>query len=286
MKVVVLGAGGQLGAVMATVARSAGHDVIAWTRSEADITNARAITAQLTASRPEVIFNCAAWASVDAAEDAPTEALAANATALRTLAAVANNVNATLVHYSTDFVFDGREAGDNTEERAANPRGVYATSKLIGEWFAAESRSHYVLRVESLFGGRAAKSSVDKILDNLMAGEAVRAFADRTVTPSYVVDVAHASLAAATRRIPDGVYHCVNSGTTNWLELTKELASIASTPTPDIVPVNMADLNMRVSRPLNAAMSNAKLAAAGINMPNWRDALRRYVEARLQRAHR
>jgi dTDP-4-dehydrorhamnose reductase len=280
MRVVVLGAGGQLGRVVAEMAESRGHDVRAWTRADANITNPQAVTARLIAAQPEVLFNCAAWASVDDAEDAPSAVLAVNALAPRTLARAANTLGAVLVHYSTDFVFDGTLPGPNTEDREPNPRGVYATSKLIGEWMAQDATAHYVLRVESLFGGRAAKSSVDQILKKLAEGSEVRAFADRTVTPSYVHDVAHASLTIVERRIPSGVYHCVNTGVTDWLTLAREVAAAAGVSDPHIVPVNMADLTMRVPRPLNAALSNAKLATAGITMPTWQDAIRRYVAGR------
>jgi dTDP-4-dehydrorhamnose reductase len=282
MKIVVLGAGGQLGQVVTDAAVARGHDVTSWTRAEANITDAHQLTSQLHAAAPDAIFNCAAWASVDDAEDSPSAVLAVNALAVRTLARVANAINAVLVHYSTDFVFDGRTPGPNTEDREPNPSGVYAVSKLLGEWMAADAARHYILRVESLFGGRAAKSSVDVMLQRVADGAEIRAFADRTVTPSYVVDVAEASLDLVERQVTPGIYHCVNSGVTTWLELAHEVARLAGRPDAAIVPVNMAELTMRVPRPLNAAMDNAKLARVGITMPDWRDALSRYVAHRLR----
>ncbi|MBW8868459.1 MAG: NAD(P)-dependent oxidoreductase, partial [Acidobacteria bacterium] len=229
---------------------------------------------------PKCIINCSAFAQVDEAEDAPLAALAVNAIAVRSLARIAADLNAVLVHYSTDFVFDGLTSGAHTEELAPNPSGVYATSKLLGEWFAAETPRHYVLRVESLFGGATPKSSVDTLLSGILEGKLVTAFSDRTVSPSYVVDVADATLAIIERQIPYGLYHCVNSGSTTWDVLTRELAKLAGRPNAVINTARMADLDMRVRRPLNAAMSNEKLRTAGIPMPTWQDALARHVRVR------
>lgn len=286
MKIVVLGAAGQLGGAMLDAAVAAGHTTTGLTRRDVDLTDTAALTTRLTAEAPDALINCAAFSQVDQAEDAPVEALAVNAMAVRTLARVASDLGATLVHYSTDFVFDGTIAGPNTEDRAPHPSGVYATSKLLGEWFAAETPRHYILRVESLFGGATPKSSVDALLDGILGGRIVTAFSDRTVTPSYVVDVAAATLKILERAISYGLYHCVNSGTTTWEVLTRELARLANRPDAAINTARMADLSMRVRRPLNAALANDKLRAAGVDMPTWQDALARHVHNRVARETR
>jgi dTDP-4-dehydrorhamnose reductase len=283
MKIAVLGAAGQLGAAMRAAAAER-HDAIGLTRRDVDVTDAAALTQILTKAAPECIINCSAFAQVDEAEDAPLAALAVNAIAVRSLARISASLNATLVHYSTDFVFDGLTPGLHTEELAPNPSGVYASSKLLGEWFAADAPKRYVLRVESLFGGAAPKSSVDTLLDGILAGRTVTAFSDRSVSPSYVVDVAGATLAMVERQIPYGLYHCVNSGSTTWDQLTHELARLAHRPDAPIATARMADLKMRVRRPLHAALSNDKLRAAGIPMPSWQDALARHVAQRIARS--
>ena len=159
----------------------------------------------------------------------------------------------------------------------SNPRGAYASSKLLGEWFAASVPAHYVLRVESLFGGPRARSSVDKILDNLKEGREVRAFVDRTVSPRFVDDVVHATMALLEPKAPTGVYHCVNSGWTTWSGLARELAQLIHRPDAAIVDIPMASASLVAPRPKFAALSNDKLAAQGIAMPTWQDALRRHV---------
>jgi dTDP-4-dehydrorhamnose reductase len=277
--VLVLGAGGQLGEGM-SMQLSAQHEVVARTRGELDLSDADAVSSTVASICPDVIVNCAAYTNVDGAQQEPVAALDANAWAVRTLARAADEIDATLVHFSTDFVFDGNTTRPYQETDEPNPRGTYAASKLLGEWFAVETPKHYVLRVESLFGGPRAQSSIDRILDGLLAGTPVRAFSDRTVSPSYVDDVVSATAALLERRAPYGLYHCVNTGWTTWATLAEELARLIDRPNATIIRVPMADAGLPTPRPQFAALSNAKLAAAGIIMPTWQDAVARYLAQR------
>jgi dTDP-4-dehydrorhamnose reductase len=118
---------------------------------------------------------------------------------------------------------------------------------------------------------------VDKIVQNLVNGQEVRAFADRTVSPSYVEDVVAATSELLHRRPASGVYHCVNSGWTTWSGIARELAMLVKRPGASIVDVNMGDANLLAPRPKFAALDNGKLTAAGIPMPTWQEALQRYV---------
>jgi dTDP-4-dehydrorhamnose reductase len=273
----ILGAAGQLGDAM-TRGLADRYDVLARTRSELDIAAPRA-DEQITGLRPDVIINCAAYNAVDAAETHPVDALAANALALRTLARAATTLGATLVHYGTDFVFDGCTERPYVETDLPNPRSTYGTSKLLGEWFAMETPRHYVLRVESLFGGERAGSSIDKIAATVRAGGEVRAFSDRTVSPSYVADVVVATRQLLERQAPYGLYHCVNSGWTTWLTMAQTIAEILGCPDATITAVKMAEAGLIAGRPQFAALSNDKLTRAGILMPTWEDAIRRYLQA-------
>ncbi len=271
----MLGAGGQLGAAMVQAFASEAH-VVGLTHAELDVTDQAAVRDTVRSVAPSLVVNCAAYTKVDEAEREAVTALATNALAVRTLAREAAEIGATLVHYSTDFVFDGTGDRPYREEDDPNPRSVYATSKLLGEWFAADAPRHYVLRVESLFGGPRRKSSVDKIVDGLMAGEAVRVFVDRTVSPSYVDDVVAATRALVARGAEPGLYHCVNSGACTWYELATEAARLLGVPAT-LEAVRVADAALPAARPRYCALSNAKLAAAGIAMPTWQDALARHI---------
>ena len=283
MRILVTGANGQLGRTIVDVF-APGHDVTGTTVEELDIRDRAAVARACAAVAPDVIVNCAAYTDVDGSEEHPVDALEVNAFGVRTLAAGAAAAGACLVHYSTDFVFDGRADRPYREEDAPNPRSTYACSKLLGEWFAAEAPRHYVLRVESLFGARPVagdprRGSVDRIADGIFAGEPVRVFADRTVSPSHVADVAAATRALVEREAAPGLYHCANAGSCTWLDLAREIAARAGVEAR-LVAVPMADAKLRAERPTYCALSSEKLARAGFAMPSWQDAIARYLLAR------
>jgi dTDP-4-dehydrorhamnose reductase len=283
MRVLVVGAAGHLGsAVTAHLAASA--DVTAATRAELDVRDHRAVDAVVRRVRPDAVVNCAAYTDVDRAEGEPMDALEVNAFAVKRLAAASRASGAVFVHFSTDFVFDGTGDRPYTEEDEPNPRSTYACSKLIGEWFARDAGSHYVLRVESVFDSSAPPSnprrtSVDRILDLIVEGREARVFFDRTVSPTSCRDVARATRALLERRPPPGLYHCVNSGSCTWEELAREAARQLGVE-PRLALVRMGDARLRAERPRYSVLSNAKLAAAGIPMPSWQDAIGRCLAAR------
>lgn len=277
MRLMVTGAAGQLGStVVERLSRR--YQIVPFTRHELDIADEQAVLDRMTAVAPHAVINCAAYNDVDGAESDAMSAIKGNALGVRALARASSAVGATLVHYSTDFVFDGEAERPYTEEDAARPLGNYGLSKLLGEYFALQVASAYVLRVESLFGGRRAKSSVDKILAGIRAGQPVRAFADRTVSPSYVDDVVDATDKLLVAGAAPGLYHCVNDGSGTWLDIAVELTRLLGRDA-DIVPVSVNDVKLTAKRPRYCALANDKLRLASIEMPTWQDALRRYVRA-------
>jgi dTDP-4-dehydrorhamnose reductase len=276
MRIVVTGAGGQLG--QAIVARFSGsHEVVALSRQDLDVARHQDVMRVVGGRPADAVINCAAYTKVDQAEDDVADALEGNAFAVRSLARAAAAAGARLVHYSTDFVFDGiADRPPYTEADEPSPASVYGQSKLLGEWFALDAGG-FVLRVESLFGGPHPRSSVDRIIEALVAGREARVFVDRVVSPSYVDDVAWATAALLETQAAAGLYHCVNTGHATWFDLGAEIARLLGTP-PRLAAVKVADVPMRARRPQYAALSNEKLARAGVPMPTWQDALRRYVE--------
>ena len=278
MRVAVVGAAGQLGA--AVVKTFSGADVKPLTRADLDITDPQAVRSVIGGLQPSAIVNCAAFNDVDGAEDAPTEALAVNAFAVRSLARAAEAAGAILVHYGTDFVFDGETDRPYTEADAPSPRSTYAASKLLGEWFARDAPRGYVLRVESLFGCDAAwrgrRGTLDTMVDAMEQGREVRVFTDRVVSPTYIDDIAAATRFVVESGPPTGLYHCVNSGHATWHDVAQEAARQLGI-TPKFRPMTMAGVAMRAARPRYCALDNAKLAAAGFRMPPWQDAMRRWL---------
>jgi len=276
MRVMVVGAAGQLGQAM--VAQLSGvHQVTTCTRAEVDITDHAALLRFVQAAGPEAIVNCASYNNVDGAEDHQRLAFAVNAFAPATLARAAEALDAALIHYSTDFVFSGTAERPYTEHDLPEPQSVYAQSKLVGEWMAADWRKSYIVRVESLFGGTQARSSVDRIIQAVQAGAVAPVFFDRVVSPSFIEDVAGAAVHMLQRAVPFGLYHCVNSGSATWLDVGREITRLLATPDALLQPVSVDQVKLRAPRPRYAALDNRKLADVGYAMPTWQNALARHL---------
>jgi dTDP-4-dehydrorhamnose reductase len=283
MRVLVTGAAGLLGSAVVDAFSAAGDDVHAAVHATLDIVDSAAVDRLVADLRPDVIVNCAAYNEVDAAETHPIAALQVNAFGVRALAAAARRADAALVHYSTDFVFDGESDRPYVEEDQPNPQSVYASSKLLGEWFVPDVPRHYVLRVESLFGGPglgkgSRRGSLGTIVDRIRAGDVVPVFVDRTVSPSYTPDVAAATRALIVSGAPWGTYHCVNTGSATWKEVADEAARLLGV-TLRIEALTLDKLAAPARRPRYCAMSPARLGSLGIVMPPWQDALRRFLAA-------
>ncbi|HUR20730.1 MAG TPA: NAD(P)-dependent oxidoreductase, partial [Vicinamibacterales bacterium] len=274
---------GQLGAATVRAWSDAGHVVAGLTRSRLDITNPGAVRSVIGGIRPDLIINCAADNRVDAAQSAPLPPLSVNAWAVRTLAHTAADLGATFVHYSTDFVFDGVTDRPYTEGDPPNPGSVYGMTKLLGEMLATDAPRHYVLRVESLFGGATGGSSIDRLWSLMEAGRPATAFSDRMVSPSLVEDVTAATRAMVELHPAAGLYHCVNTGYASWFDVIDELRQLGGFPPSVLSAGRAADASFPAPRPMFAALSNRKLQEAGVTMPSWQDAVARYASRRRQR---
>ena len=277
-RILVTGANGQLAHHI--IRTFADYAVTAADRTTLDIGNPDAVARAVDEIAPGLIINCAAFNNVDAAEDRPLDALAANAFGVRSLARAAQRHGATLVHYSTDFVFDGRASEPYPEDAPTSPQSTYAASKLLGEWFALEAPRALVLRVESLFGSPAGwsgrRGTVDAILDGVRSGREVPVLTDRVVSPSYSPDVAAATRHLLEGGASSGVYHVVNAGHTTWEQFAVHIAGLIGV-TPNLKRVTMAQLTLRAARPRYCALAAPKLQAHGFSMPTWQDAVRRWM---------
>jgi dTDP-4-dehydrorhamnose reductase len=275
MRLLVTGAAGQLGRAIVERFRPSAT-VIAMGRGDLDVSDDAKVREAVLSVRPDAIVNCSAYNRVDDAETHPAEALEVNSFGVLALARAARAAGAVLVHYGTDFIFDGKADRPYLETDHPRPESNYGMSKLLGEWFAADAGDHYVLRVESLFGGERAKSSVDRILEAISNDQPAVVLSDRTVTPSYVEDIAEATVRLLDTRPASGTYHCVNTGVTTWHGIGEELARLVGREAR-LVPTSVDTVRFTAKRPKYCALSNEKLASAGIVMPPWQDALARYV---------
>jgi dTDP-4-dehydrorhamnose reductase len=276
MRIAVTGAAGHLGpAILAELAGA--HDVLPLTRADLDITDRASALAVMRRLAPDAIVNCAAFNDVDAAERDPSPALDVNAFGVIALARAAAACGAALVHFSTDFVFAGDSDRPYRETDLPRPRSFYGCTTLLGEQFAEDAGRHYVLRVESIFGGPTAGTSardgsLGTIVRKLRRGEEIAVFTDRTVSPSYAPDIAAAVRALLEREAAPGLYHCVNSGTATWDQIAVEAAAILGVE-PRLKPITLDSVPLAAPRPRYCAMDPGKLAAAGVPMRSWRAAL-------------
>ena len=221
MRAVVVGSDGQLGREL-VVALGA---QVAWAgdRAEVDVTDEGAVSALLARARPDVVFNATAWNRVDAAETEPAAAFAVNAFAPHFLARAARDAGALVVHYSTDYVFDGTAARPYREDDAPRPLGVYGASKLAGEHLvAAAGGEHLVVRTSGVFGRGGSEqkggSFVERIVAQARAGQPLRVVADQVFAPTFAADLAAASI-ALVRAGARGLFHVTNAGSCSWHDL-------------------------------------------------------------------
>lgn len=283
--VLLTGAGGQLALDLAATFRAAGYTVHARQRSELDIADAAAVRRVMQEVGPAVILNPAAYNRVDDAESDAAPAFAANAFGPRVLAQAASAADATLVHYSTDYVVDGAAARPYVEDDAPGPLSAYATSKLCGEYFVrALAPRHYVLRVCGLFGQGGRRSRQGNFIETMLrvasAGRPLRVVADQIVAPTATTDVAAATLDLVERQAPYGLYHCTADGQTSWYEFAQAIFTLAGVAA-DLSLTTAQEYGAAAQRPAYSILDNRKLVAAGARRPrHWRDALRAYLEER------
>jgi dTDP-4-dehydrorhamnose reductase len=274
-RVLVTGADGQLGAAfvnrLSGVARVTGVDI-----GTLDLTSATRVREFVRECRPTLILNCAAFNDVDGAETRPLEAFRVNAESVWTLASLANECDALLVHYSTEFVYDGRLERPYTEDDDPSPQSAYGLSKLLGERLALTASRSYVLRLSSLYGGHTKRTTIDWIDRQARAGQRVTAFADRTVSPSYVPDVVEATLDLVARSAPFGLYNCGSSDWCTWADVAQRI--LLARGRPDLLDrMPFVAAPGRAPRPRNCAMSSARLCAVARPPRTWAEALDHYL---------
>jgi dTDP-4-dehydrorhamnose reductase len=283
MKYALIGSAGQLGRDLAP--RLSG-DVIALIRAQTDLTKPDTLRSELTALKPDVVINCAAYNFVDKAESEPDAAFAVNAWGVRSLATVCRDLDCVLVHFSTDYVFGLDEERDTpyAETDAPGPVSVYGLSKLCGEYLVRSlCPKHYVIRTCGLYGvwgsGGKGGNFVETMLRLAGQGKALKVVADQVLTPSYTVDVATATATLiGTGRY--GLYHITNGEACEWYEFARmifELAGVAA----ELSPTTSKEYGLPARRPGYSVLGTKKYHGLGLpEMRDWREALASYLEER------
>lgn len=283
MKAVVLGAGGQLGCELVSVLRQRGYDVKGFDRAGLDISDLSLLERVLGGLSPDVILNAAAYNQVDVAESDPQGAFFGNALSVRNLALISRQLDATLVHFSTDYVFDGTLGRPYTETDATHPVGAYAVSKLAGELYAQAYVDPLVVRTSGVFGPgglRTARGNFVELMLRLAKGTApIRVVEDYVASPTYAPALASRSVDLFERGLR-GVYHVGGGEAISWYNYAKLIFDVFGVK-PELRPTNDREYRTPARRPKFSALSNSKMEAAGVRaMPPLREALENYKAKR------
>jgi dTDP-4-dehydrorhamnose reductase len=280
----VFGAAGQLGIELVRELKERRYSVQGWDRNQVDITDRGAVENALASYEAEVVFNCAAYNQVDVAEKEPQAAFLVNALAVRNLALASRQMDALLVHYSTDYVFDGFARVPYAEDDTTHPLGAYAVSKLAGELYAqAYLDKVLVVRTSGVFGpgglSTARGNFVELMLRLANANNPIRVVADHVASPTYAPAIASRTADLVERNIR-GLFHMGGGQAISWYEYAKMIFELAGL-SPALQPTDEREYRTPARRPKFSALSNSKVEAAGIApMPPLRDAVQEYLEAR------
>jgi len=281
---VVIGATGQLGSDLVRTFDQPG-ELVALSTRDVDILDSARTRSMLETLRPTCVINTAAYNLVDRAEDDERSAFALNAEAVGTLAAICQAAGARLVHFSTDYVFDGAKRTPYLETDSPQPVSVYGESKLAGERLALERCERSVIfRVCGLFGlagslGKGKGNFVETMLRLAREGRPLRVVSDQVLCPSYTLDLAR-KVWKVLPKVAHPVYHLTNAGQVSWYEFARRALELAGV-TADLTPVTAAEYGARARRPAYSVLAHAHLAALGEDdLRPWDQALVAYVAER------
>jgi dTDP-4-dehydrorhamnose reductase len=288
MKVVLIGANGQLGTDLLTVFRAGGETVTAFTHAQLDICSEVQVGRALAENTPDAVVSTAAFHRVEECETNPALAFEVNGIGAMNLARLCNREGVTLVHYSTDYVFGGyAHSRPYAETDLPAPLNVYGASKVLGEnLIAAYSERHLLIRTCGLYGvaGSSGKGGnfVETMLKKAKCGDPIRVVDDQVLTPTYTGDLASVThkLLVSGRL---GLYHITSEGQCTWYEFTNYIFACVGIDA-NLLPVKTSDIPTRVKRPSYSVLSKAKLQEAGFSMPSWKNAIPRYLEERTQKS--
>lgn len=282
MKILITGANGMLAkSVRARLGKE--NELICTDVADLDITDEQAVMKFVQENKPEYIVNCAAFTAVDKAEEVYDLAEKINSDGPANLAKAAKAIDATLVHISTDYVFDGDldVSKSYVEEDEVGPVTVYGKTKLHGEEQVKKNTDkYYIFRTAWLYGD--GNNFVRTMLKLGQEREEVSVVADQHGSPTYAEDLANIIGEAIEKKIPYGLYHSTNQGFTTWYEFTQKIYELAKVDCK-IKPVTSEEFVRPAKRPKNSQLNKEKLLAQGITVPTWEDGLKRYLDIELSK---
>jgi len=288
MKIAIVGANGRLGAALVREYQR-DYEVTSYDRRQLDLSQLERVRSALAATKFELLINCAALTNVDYCESHREEAFVVNAEAPRLLAQIANEKSAKLVHFSTDYVFDGKKNAPYTEEDMAFPLSVYGESKLEGERRVLEvSSQHLVIRLSWVFGPDK-PSFIDQIIQRARENDVITAVADKFSAPTYTINVA-GWLRLAIDKNANGILHLANNGGCSWQEWAQYAIDVCRSrglplKAERVGAVLLGDMkNFVARRPVHTVLSSAKFTAlTGVQPRHWREAVAEYISTHVSK---
>jgi dTDP-4-dehydrorhamnose reductase len=278
VKIVIIGSGGQLGNDLVK-SLSEKHEVTGLKHTDVEITDYKSC-AVLRKCNPDLVINTAAFHSTDRCEEEPLKAFHVNAVGAMNVARISNEIGATVVYISTDYVFDGTKNEPYIESDNPNPINAYGTSKLAGELCTKQNPKHYITRVASLFGFAGASGKGGNFVETMIAksrkGEPITVVNDMWMSPTYTKDASIAIAKIIDQQLPFGTYHVTNQGFCTWFQFTEEIFSLLELE-PRPTPIETSQLQFKAKRPRYSVLRSTKLASFGITMPEWKKAVEAYL---------
>jgi dTDP-4-dehydrorhamnose reductase len=285
-KIVVFGHLGQLGVELMRVLAERGYEVAGFDRAELDVCERGSVEQIVGSHMPSIVVNATAYNAVDVAETEPEAALSANGLAVRNMALACRQADAHLVHFSTDYVFDGSLGRAYTEDDQPHPLGAYGVSKFAGELYAqAYLESPLVIRTSGVFGPAglytARGNFVETMLRLAQRTDPIRVVEDFVASPTYAPELARCTADLIDRGLT-GVFHAGGGEAVSWFEYARVIFEEAGLK-PALRPTTAREHRTAATRPRFSALSNARLERSGIApMPSLRECLRDYMKRRAE----
>lgn len=295
MKILVIGANGQVGSEVILQFKSSQHKVIALTRKDLDCAHISEVVSVLSSMQPELIINASAYTAVDKAEDEVRLAHIVNAEFVEQLALYCAQKKIPLIHLSTDYVFDGTKEGVYNETDITCPQGAYAQSKLAGEHaITSQLKEHIILRVSWVFGVYG-NNFVKTILKLASSRSELRVVADQWGRPTAARDIARVLLAIVNKIDSSpfndwGIYHYAGAGVTNWYEFSRVFIALAQKkgmvlPLTQLNPLKTEEYVTKAARPKNSVLDTTKIEQIlGIDCHSWKDYLPEVVDSFIEQS--
>lgn len=280
-KILITGSNGQLGSELQELSDSSAHQMIFTDVAQLDITDSNQTGEFIKENQIDIIINCAAYTAVDNAEDNINASFAVNATAPANLAQAAKDSGASLIHISTDYVFDGTACRPYKEIDRPSPLGVYGKSKLAGEIEVMQSGCNYVIIRTSWLYSTYGNNFVKTIIKHASQKESMSVVFDQAGTPTYAADLAVAILKICDNitnsNIQKQVYHFSNEGVCSWYDFAVEIAkSVESCKECKILPITSDQYPVRAPRPSFSVLDKTKIKQSlKIEIPHWKSSLER-----------